>query len=78
MPKHFMGKAMFSSTVSRSSRLKCWKIMPTFLRNRRRSRSESLPTSVPLTSSLPSSNDSRPLMQHKSVDFPAPLMPTKP
>ena len=65
----------FSSTVSRSTRLNSWKIMPMRRRVRRIARRSSDVTSVPSSTTDPSSGSTSRLMHLRSVDFPEPLNP---
>ena len=59
-------------------RLKCWKIMPIFLRAARRSLAESAVKSCPATKTLPELGRSKRLMHRTSVDLPAPEKPMIP
>src|SRR5581483_10614288 len=67
------GSSTLSMTVMSSSRLKNWKIMPTWLRrNRATPVSLSLSTRWPPTTISPLVGRSRPAMRFSSVDFPLP------
>ena len=69
---------MLSYTVLERSRLKCWKIIPIFLRTSRSRFSSSFVSSVPSTVTVPSVGRSNRLMHRTSVDFPAPENPMIP
>ena len=64
---------MFSSAVSVGSRLKNWKMNPTWCRRRSvRRLSERFVTSVPAIATVPEVGLSRPAMMCMSVDLPDP------
>ena len=72
------GYATLPNTVREGIRLKCWKIMPIFLRAARRSLAESAVKSCPATKTLPELGRSKRLMHRTSVDLPAPEKPMIP
>ena len=65
----------FFSTLSRFTRLCCWKIMATLRRSRRRSRALER-NGVPSTTISPPVGSVSRLMQRSSVDLPAPDGPS--
>ena len=69
---------MFSATVRDDKRLKCWKIMPMFLRSARSWDSFILVKSLSSMMTWPLVGFSNILMQRTSVDLPAPLLPMIP
>ena len=77
-PASSIGKQTLSRQFRCMSRLKCWKIMPIFLRALRSSFPDSAVISASSTKTFPSVGFSRRLMHRTSVDFPAPENPMIP
>ncbi len=77
-PLCLRAKPMLLYTVLEGIRLKCWKIMPIFLRNSLSSFSGSFVRSVPSMRTSPLSGRSSRFMHLTRVDFPAPENPMMP
>ncbi|MCY1438910.1 hypothetical protein D9M71_551270 [compost metagenome] len=77
-PARVSGSATLSATVLDASRLKCWKIIPTCWRKRRRSLASNAVTSSPSTMILPPLGASRRFIRRSRVLLPAPEWPISP
>ncbi|MCY1507773.1 hypothetical protein D9M68_420600 [compost metagenome] len=77
-PASFNGRATFSATVLDDSRLKCWKIIPTRWRKRRRPSLSRAVTSSPSMTMRPPEGSSRRLIRRNRVLLPAPEWPIRP
>ena len=77
-PARRRGMAMLSATVFEDSRLKCWKIIPTRWRKRRRPSASRAVTSSPSTRMRPPLGSSRRLIRRSRVLLPAPEWPIRP
>ncbi len=78
IPCNSNGNATLSYTVREDKRLKCWKIIPIFLRALRKADLLSVVKSVPFTITEPDVGASSILMQRIKVDLPAPDWPIMP
>ncbi|MCY1353849.1 hypothetical protein D9M69_402030 [compost metagenome] len=78
LPASFSGRATLSATVFDDSRLKCWKIIPTCWRKRRRPSVSRAVTSSPSMTMRPPEGSSRRLIRRSRVLLPAPEWPIRP